>query len=108
MSKYRNKKVVIDGIKFDSIAESKRYLILKQMENTGDITHLRLQPKFDYMAENSKKKLFTYKADFDYCTDDGQYIIEDVKSKATAKLPVFRLKKKLIEDRFNVKITEII
>ena len=107
MSKYRNKKVDIDGIIFDSIAESRRYLILKQMEIAGDITHLRLQPKFDYMAENSKKKLFTYKADFDYCTDDGQYVVEDVKSKATAKLPVFRLKKKLIEDRFNVKITEI-
>ena len=105
MNKYRNKKIDIDGLTFDSIAESRRYLILKQMENVGDITHLRLQPKFDYMAENSKKKLFTYKADFDYCTDDGQYVVEDVKGFKTA---IYRLKKKLIEDRFNVKITEII
>ena len=104
MSKYRNKKVVIDGITFDSIAESKRYLYLKQLENAGDITHLRLQPKFDYMAENSNKKLFTYKADFDYCTDDGQYVVEDVKG---FKTTIYKLKKKLIEDRFNVKITEI-
>jgi len=108
MSKYKNKKVVIDDIIFDSIAESRRYIYLKQLESVGDITNLRLQPKFDYMSENSKKKLFTYKADFDYYTEDGQYVVEDVKSKATAKLPVFRLKKKLIEDRFNVKIEEII
>ena len=113
MAKYGNKKTVIDGIKFDSIAESRRYIQLKHLEEIGEISHLRLQPRFDYFAENTLTKagkpslLFLYKADFDYCTDDGKYIVEDVKSKFTDKLPVFNLKKKLIEDRHGVEIVEV-
>jgi len=104
MNKYKNIKITIDNILFDSKAESRRYLELKALERIGDITHLRTQPKFDYMSDNGKKKIFTYKADFDYCTDGGRYIVEDVKSSATAKLSTFRLKKKLIEDRFGIEI----
>lgn len=32
MNKYRNKKTIIDGIKFDSIAEGRRYKELKILE----------------------------------------------------------------------------
>lgn len=113
MNKFFNKKPIIDGIEFDSIKESKRYIQLKHLEETGEITHLRLQPKFTYYSENIKTKkgqpivLFNYYADFEYCTDSGEYIVEDVKSEYTKKLPVYRLKKKLIEDRFKFEIKEI-
>lgn len=104
MSKYLNKKITIDGITFDSQKEGARYLQLKALQQTGSISHLKCQPVFKYLADDKKKVLFKYIADFDYCTDDGSYTVEDVKSPMTAKLPVFRLKKKLIEDRFKIEI----
>lgn len=105
MSKYKNKKITLDGITFDSIKESNRYLELKLQEREGDICELELQPVFKYMSEDGKKVLFKYIADFRYLTPSPtSEIIEDVKSEYTAKLPLFRLKKKLIEDRFGIKI----
>lgn len=104
MSKYLNKKITIDGITFDSQKEGARYLQLKALQKAGSISHLKCQPVFKYLSDDKKKVLFKYIADFDYCTDDGSYTVEDVKSPMTAKLPVFRLKKKLIEDRFKIEI----
>ena len=40
MSKYRNKKITINGITFDSIKESKRYQELKLLERANEITEL--------------------------------------------------------------------
>lgn len=103
-SKYKNKKVEIDGHLFDSTSEGERYLDLKILEQAGKITDLILQPPFKYYEDD--KFIFTYKADFGY-TQDGDRIIEDVKSVYTAKIPLFRLKKKLIEAKFKIKITEV-
>lgn len=108
MSKFKNKKPIIDGIKFDSISESRRYIQLKHLQELGEISHLRLQPNYPYYDKKNKKVLFKYIADFDYCTEHGEVIVEDVKSAYTAKLPIYRLKKKLIEDRYDVKIKEVI
>ena len=41
MSKYNSRKTVLDGIKFDSVKEAKRYAELKLMERAGVISHLR-------------------------------------------------------------------
>lgn len=100
-SKYKNKKTEIDGIRFDSIAESRRYLELKAMERAGEISDLKLQPRFDYKGWNGKL-LFFYKADFQYYQKGyPNPTIEDVKGMRT---PIFNLKKKLIEDRHNITI----
>lgn len=104
MSKYLNKKCEYDGLKFDSLKERNRYIELKALQQAGSISHLKCQPVFKYLTDDKKKVSFKYIADFDYCTDDGVYMVEDVKSPMTAKLPVFRLKKKLIEDRFKIEI----
>ena len=37
-SKYKNKKVVIDGIVFDSIGEGNRYIYLKGVQQSGKIS----------------------------------------------------------------------
>lgn len=102
MSKYGNKKVLIDGIKFDSIAEGRRYKELKLMQRAGIIKELELQPRF-LLQESFKKNKKTYKkieyiADFKYI-ENGKVIIEDVKSKAT-KTQVYKIKKKLFEYKF--------
>ena len=36
-NKYKNKKVEIDGYKFDSIAEGRRYGVLKMLEKADEI-----------------------------------------------------------------------
>ena len=41
-SKYGNRKVTIEGINFDSEREAKRYLILKDYQNKGDISDLKM------------------------------------------------------------------
>ena len=46
-SKYGANKVEVDGIKFDSQRESKRYIELKQLERAGIIKDLQLQVVFE-------------------------------------------------------------
>lgn len=103
MSKYNNKKTVVDGIVFHSRKEAARYIQLKQLQETGAISHLKLQPRFDFKIDG--KLMFFYKADFEYCTEHGEVIIEDVKSSFTAKLPIFKLKQKIIEATYGFKIS---
>ena len=58
-SKYKNIKVVIDGIKFDSKKEASHYYQLKDLLDEGKITNLALQPKFNIAVSvilDSKRK----------------------------------------------------
>jgi len=104
-SKFRAKKTVTDGITFDSQKEAIRYLQLKEDLNKGKITELRLQVKFDCIVNDAK--ICYYLADFVYVDSKGKTIVEDVKSDYTAKNPVYRLKKKLVEALYDVFITEV-
>jgi hypothetical protein len=61
-----------------------------------------MQPAFKVL-DRAGKTICTYKADFDYDSQDG-HIVEDVKG---LKTPMYKLKKKLIEDRYGIEITEI-
>ena len=99
-NKYNNVKVEINGHKFDSKAESRRYLILLSMQQDGLITKLQLQPKFTLQAgfrdRNGKaQRAITYSADFRYYNRDGNDVVEDVKSPATAKDKTYRVKVKI-------------
>lgn len=124
VSKYRAKKVVVDGIKFDSKKEARRYGVLKAMEENGEIRNLELQVKFtlipsqyEYVAQYGKKgqrikdkkvlveREASYYADFVYCKD-GRVIVEDTKSNIT-KTPEYILKRKLMLHLFGIKISEV-
>lgn len=99
-SKYGSKKVIVDGIKFDSKKESKRYLELKLLERAGEIKDLELQKEFELQPSFKKNgktyRKITYKADFCYFSiKDNKYICEDVKSPAT-KTQVYMIKKKML------------
>ena len=45
-SKYKADKVVVDGVKFDSKREARRYRELKLLEKAGEISDLQMQVKF--------------------------------------------------------------
>jgi len=99
-SKYRNNKVTVDGIKFDSQKEAGRWLQLKLLK----VTDLQRQVKFPIVIND--QKICKYVADFTYYKN-GKLIVEDVKSEFTKKLPVYRLKKKLLKAVLGIEITEI-
>lgn len=92
-SKYHNTKTEVDGIRFDSKKEANRYCELKLLERQGLIANLELQPVF--VLQEGKGLTIKYKADFRYLEPDGNYVVEDVKSKGTMTA-VYRLKKKLL------------
>lgn len=103
--KYRNKKTEIDGYVFDSILESNRYLELKGMTCAKPklISHLELQPKFK--CDVNGKHICNYYADFRYWDEgSGAWIVEDVKGVRTT---VYRLKRKLVEALYSIRIYEI-
>jgi hypothetical protein len=97
-SKYHNKKVKIDGHVFDSIKESEYYNELKLRLKAEDIFGFCIQPIF--ILTNS----ISYRPDFIVWNVDGSVEIIDTKG---FKTDVYKIKKKLFEEKFNLKIKEI-
>lgn len=104
-NKYGNVVTELDGRKFDSKAEAKRYAELKALQRAGRITELICQPEYPITVNGVT--VARYLADFEYRTAEGRLIIEDVKSPATAKNPCYRLKRKLVEVIHQITITEV-
>lgn len=109
--KYHNKKVIIDGIKFDSEKEGNYYLKLKILEKAGKIRDLKLQVPF-VLLETFKVGYRTYRktkyiADFTYFDDKDKLHVVDVKSEATRKDKTYQLKKKLLAWKYGIEIEEI-
>lgn len=108
-SKYRNKHVIVGSMRFDSMAEAKRYLALQQLERAGKITNLLRQPKFvladkvRFHDEPRAKPALRYIADFSYL-EGNTLVVEDVKSPATAKTAAFRIKRHLVTHLFGVDV----
>lgn len=105
-SKYKSRKVEVDGITFHSAKEAKRYGELKLLEKAGEIRELVLQPRFP--LDVAGVKVATYVADFKYLERDEddlwQLVVEDVKGFRT---PVYRLKAKLFSALYFFPIREV-
>lgn len=93
-NKYRNKKVQVDDITFDSRKEADRYLYLKELLDTRQISDLELQKKFELVPKQKDERAVYYVADFYYKTSDGQQIVEDTKG---WKTPEYIIKRKLFK-----------
>lgn len=108
MSKYHNKKVIYNDIKFDSIREKNRYIKLKEMEDQGIIHSLELQKKYvlqdKFKLNNKTIREISYIADFYYIDSEGNEHVEDVKG---LRLDVYKIKKKLFEYKYKIPIEEI-
>ena len=122
--KYNNKKIIVDGIKFDSKKEAKRYKELKMLEKAGIISNLQRQVKYTlipaqyehtgevYTKGNNKGKPkkgrliereCAYYADFVYICD-GETVVEDTKG---MKTPDYIIKRKLMFYLHNIRIVEL-
>lgn len=104
MSKYRNHKVIINGIKYDSKKEAARHSDLLLLERAGQISDLKLQPV--YKIEINGRLICKYIGDFEYI-ENGEKVVEDVKSPITRKNPVYRIKNKLMRAVHGIKIREV-
>jgi photosystem II stability/assembly factor-like uncharacterized protein len=71
--KYNNKIVVIDGYKFHSAKEGKRYSELKLLQAAGEIKYFLMQVPFHLAPD------LTYLVDFMIVWQDGAVTYEDVK-----------------------------
>lgn len=115
MSKYGNKQIEINGLKFDSKKEGYHYLYLLDRLNKGEIIGLRRQVKFELVPPVYEKRIkhfvrkpdevemvcvqqaIHYIADFVYVDmKTGKEVVVDVKSEATRKDKVYVLKKKMM------------
>ena len=86
--KYKNKKIEIDGIRFDSRDESLYYLYLKKCRDKRSIVDFELQPKYElvpkfkYMGQN--RRAMTYSPDFKIIRLDKSEYVVDIKSMGTS------------------------
>lgn len=97
-NKYSNKKITIDGLKFDSKKEGKRYTELKLLEAAGEITNLEMQKRFEIIPKQAGERASNYIADFVYYDFNKQRkVIEDVKG---FKTDVYKLKRKLVKLKY--------
>lgn len=104
-----------DGIRFASRKEARRYDELKLRVKAGDVIDLEVQPSYPIDAVNPWNgevvACGVYRADFRYReyrrmgAETGWYtVVEDVKGMRT---PVYRLKKRLVEGQYGIRIVEV-
>lgn len=122
--KYGNTKITVDGIQFDSKREAARYQELKLLERAGVISFLQRQTKFQLIPDQHapSNAIYTkgprkgqrkpgkllehecsYIADFCYIRN-GETVVEDAKGYRTE---VYRIKKKLMLERYGIQIREV-
>jgi Protein of unknown function (DUF1064) len=95
-NKYGNKRVMLDGIEFDSKAEAARYSELLLQAKVGLIYSLRVHPKYHLTVNDVE--IGTYEPDFDYVESNSNgLVVEDVKSPVTAQERSFRRVCKLMK-----------
>lgn len=106
-SKYKAKKVKVDGMTFDSQKEYQRWLDLQRMEKMGVISDLERQVEYVLIPSQKGKtrneRAVKYIADFRYFDYSGFQVVEDVKG---VKTPDYIIKRKLMLHLYGIEIKE--
>ena len=97
--KYNAKSIVIDGHKFPSKKEGKRYLELKLQQHCGFIKNLELQPRY-ILQDGFRRKgkwisQIAFTPDFRY-HKDCEIFVEDVKGGNATKTEAYSIRKRLL------------
>ena len=110
--KFNATRVEYDGIKFDSKKEKERYIFLRELEESGEISDLIVHPKYALVMPDGTDLIIkgrvrnnkcSYKPDFTY-SKDGVLVIEDVKSRPTADEYSFKLKRSIFEAFYKINV----
>jgi hypothetical protein len=100
-NKYGNRRVEVDGIRFDSQKEARYYEELMLRYRAGDLKLVLLQVPFILPGP------VKYYADFLTIDNDGRFEVIDVKSEATRKNRVYINKKKQMKAVGGIEIKEV-
>jgi len=110
-SKYHSKKIVVDGITFDSEREARRYGELMALRLAGEIRDLELQKSFELIPVQRDsegrvvERAVRYKADFYYYDNRRRcFVVEDTKG---FKTDDYIIKRKLMLYVHGIRIKEI-
>lgn len=101
-AKYGNTSLVLDGHRFASQAEARRYGELHYRVQAGEITDLVLHPRWPLIVNGVL--IGHYTADFAY-QEAGALVVEDVKGGPPAR--DFILRKKLMLALYGIAVQEI-
>lgn len=108
--KYRNKKVTLGDMTFDSKKEANRWVELAIMQKNGEITDLDTQVVFelipaqrDPVTKKALERAVHYVADFVYYRGNEK-VVEDTKG---FKTPDYIIKRKLMLWVHGIRIQEI-
>lgn len=106
-NKYRNSKITVDEITFDSVKEAEYYGKLKLRKKSGEIIDFEMQVKMP--IEINGIHICYYLLDFKVLYPDGSIDFIDIKGKDKKSgkfitTDVFKLKKKLVEAFYKIKI----
>lgn len=109
-SKYRNQRVEVDGLMFDSKREGAAWLRLRAREQAGEIANLKRQVEFPLLCPCSSTpgmnvEVSRYVADFTY--DDVQTGVTHVLDAKGVKTQVYLLKRKWLALQTGIQIEEI-
>ena len=109
-NKYGNRKITVDGERFDSAHEAQRWRELIILQNAGMISDLQRQVSFELIPSQILdgkvvERPVKYIADFMYM-QDGEQVVEDAKSPAT-RTKEYIIKRKLMLWEFGRQIVEV-
>lgn len=108
-SKYGNRKVTINGERYDSVKEYSRFCELRLLAKAGDVAELRRQVKFELIPSQRVggkvvERPVTYIADFVYMDKAGNTVVEDTKGFRTKE---YIIKRKLMLYVHGIQIREV-
>ncbi len=102
-SKYRNQPVTIDGIRFASKMEGRRYERLRALQKGGAIRNLRLQTQYKLIVNGVL--ICRYRPDFEYDeVATGEHVVEDVKG---YRNHVYAIKAQLMLACYGITVREV-
>jgi len=114
VTKYRAQPIEVDGIRFASRREARRYEALKLLVRAGEIVDLELQPSWTFEVDGRplvirsagypNGRRVRYVADFAYQDLSGGYVVEDAKGMQT---PAYKLKRALMELHHGIVVREV-
>lgn len=103
-NKFKNEKITIDGMTFDSKKEYYRYCDLMLLERAGEISDIKRQVRFELIPKQENERAVFYIADFVYYDKHGRKVVEDSKGCRTKE---YIIKRKLMLYRYGIKIKEV-
>jgi hypothetical protein len=107
-SKYGAVPTTVDGIRFDSKAEARRYQELKLLVLAGEVRDLELQPEYPLLVRSRDGgfvRIGVYRADFRYRSGrQGLLVVEDVKGVRT---PLYKWKRRHTTAQYGIDIKEV-